>query len=71
LVCPNAPRGALIAKFGGGTADNGGAIVGIGRYCIIQITQNLVGPVYLGANDLPEAMAKIDGQMEVDIEIAL
>src|SRR6266850_6996619 len=62
LICPTASRGALVAKIGGGTADNSGTILGIGRYCIIQTTpsatQNLVGPLYLGANDVPEAMLK-------------
>ena len=71
-ICIAAPFGALIAKVGGSTADKGGTIFGVGRYCIYRVADDAnAGPLYLGANDLPAAMSKIQGQIEVEIEIAL
>lgn len=79
-ICNTAPFGALIAKIGGGTADKiepstaakTGTIFGVGRYCVFQISDDTkVGPVYLGANDVLSGMTKIQGQIEVEVEIAL
>jgi hypothetical protein len=71
-VYSGSPFGALIAKVGGSTADHSGTIFGVGRYCVFQIADEAkTGPLYLGANDLPPAMSKVTGQLEVEIEIAL
>ncbi|MBX3305911.1 MAG: hypothetical protein KF751_07640 [Nitrospira sp.] len=79
-ICTTAHFGALIAKIGGGTADKiepntaakTGTIFGVGRYCVFQIPDDTkIGPVYLGANDLLSGMSKIQGQIEVEIEMAL
>ena|SRR5438045_1063173 len=71
LPCSDSPKGALIAKIGGGTADNKGTIRAIGRYHVLQLDDSQVGPLYLGINELPEALTKIDGEIVVDVEIAL
>jgi hypothetical protein len=71
-LCNGSPFGALIAKVGGGTADRSGIIFAVGRYCIYQpADDSKTGPLYLGANDLPSAMSKVTGQIEVEIDIAL
>jgi hypothetical protein len=71
-ICAGSPFGALIAKVGGGTADRTGTIFAVGRYCVFQVADDSkAGPLYLGANDLPAGMLKINGQIELQIEIAL
>jgi hypothetical protein len=71
-ICAGSPFGALVGKVGVSTADHSGVIFAVGRYCIYQVTdESRAGPLYLGANDLKVLMSKVNGQVEVDIEIAL
>lgn len=71
-VCIGSPFGVLIGKIGGGTADKGGTIFPIGRYCVFKVTDPVKpGPLYLGVNDQYERMAKVAGQIEFDIELSL
>jgi hypothetical protein len=71
-ICMGSPYGILIGKIGGGTADKGGTIFPIGRYCVYKVSDPVKpGPLYLGVNDQYEWMTKVTGQIEFEIEISL
>jgi hypothetical protein len=70
-LIPDAPLGCLVGKIGGSTADNTGTLFAVGRYCVFQIDETKTGPLFLGVNDVPEFMGEVDGQMDVDLEVAL
>jgi hypothetical protein len=70
-VVADAPIGALIAKVGGSTADNTGQLFAVGRYCVFQVEDAKAGPLYLGANDVALLMTAVDGQLTVEVSIAL
>lgn len=71
-VCVGSPYGVLIGKIGGGTADKGGSIFPIGRYCVFKVSDPVKpGPLYLGVNDQYEKMSGVVGQIEFEIEVSL
>jgi hypothetical protein len=70
-----APRGALIGKIGGSTADQtldasatpSRIVFSIGRKCIFAVPKDPVGSLFLGVNDAPARMAEVTGRLLVDI----
>jgi hypothetical protein len=74
-----APRGALIARIGGSTADQGAdsaspparIVFSIGRKCIFTVPTAPAGSLFLGVNDAPAHMAEVTGQLFVNIFEAL
>lgn len=80
LVVPGIPSGCLIARIGGGsldmTADATGTIprilFAVGRVCVFVVPDNLKGgPIFLAANDLPEHLNAVTGELRVEIYEAL
>lgn len=69
----SAPRGCLLAKIGGGTADLKGQIVPVGRFAVIELADPatvptaLHGTLFLTMNDEPAAFQGHGGQLTVDI----
>jgi hypothetical protein len=74
-----APRGALIARIGGSTADQtidasdkpSRLIFSIGRKCIFTVPSAPTGSLFLAVNDDPARMADVTGQLTVAIHEAL
>jgi len=75
-----APRGALIGRIGGSTADNfppasqGNPVppapyvlFPVGRKCVIAVPATLVGSLFLGVNDEQAQMAEVQGSLLVTI----
>jgi hypothetical protein len=77
LIIDTCATGALIAKVGGSTADirpdkDKVTLFGVGRHCVFSITDaNKTGSLYLGVNDAPESIRRLQGQLEVTISEAL
>jgi hypothetical protein len=69
----SAPRGCLIAKIGGGTADFKGHVVAIGRFAVIDLDDPTTaaaaprGALFLTMNDEPGAFHAHAGAITVDI----
>jgi hypothetical protein len=69
--------GALIGRIGGSTADfkadkDKFVLFGVGKYCVFTGPEAMkTGCLYLGINDTPAAMAKVQGHLEVTIWEAL
>ena len=63
LIVPDCPLGALIGRIGGSSAtlkaagaDNSigqGKAFAVGSYCVVKITDGMIGPLFLGFNCLP------------------
>jgi len=73
-LATNAPRGSLIAKIGGGTAERSGAILPVGRLTVIELPDPSAagvtpvrGPLFLTMNDDPSKFADHSGEIEIDI----
>lgn len=70
-----APRGCLIAKVGGGTADLKARVHAIGRFAIIELPDpgeasgatSPRGAFFLTMNDEPSAFQRHEGMLIVDI----
>lgn len=71
MLIADSPLGCLIAKVGGGTADNKGELLPIGRRCVFQMEEGKAGPLYLGINDHVNEMPNLVGELIVEIETAL
>ncbi len=71
LLAADSPVGCLVAKVGGGTADRSGVIFAAGRYCVFQVEDAKAGPLYLGANDVAAFLDQVEGQLTVEIAVAL
>jgi hypothetical protein len=78
----SAPVGALIARIGGSTADQGadtpavGAtpariVFSVGRMCVLTAPTQTTGSLFLGVNVDPGRMAGVDGFQVVNIYEAL
>jgi hypothetical protein len=78
----SAPRGALIGRIGGGTADQtidtppvgtnpARILFAVGRFCVILVPAAPVGALFLGANDAPERMGGVTNNLYVNIYEAL
>jgi hypothetical protein len=85
LLLPTALRGALIGKLGGGSADlpestaantpittmyPGRRVFTVGAYCVIRVSADDSGQLFLTANDAPKEMAVHTGALHVLIEEA-
>ncbi len=78
-LVPSAPRGALIARIGGSTADQIAdtalppvrVLFSIGRKCVFTVPDKLTGSLFLGVNDDPSRMADVSGMLMVDIYEAI
>ncbi|WP_428671111.1 hypothetical protein [Reyranella sp.] len=79
-LVPSAPRGALIARIGGSTADQGPdpsetaparIVFAIGRKCVFTVPEKPTGSLFLGVNDDPSRMADVSGAILVDIYEAI
>ncbi len=67
-ILKGAPVGSLIAKIGGSSAgQNDGTVYLIGSFAVIEIDQNVKGPLYLTINDDPTGFANNRGTIEVDV----
>ena len=73
-----APRGSLIGKLGGSTADlpeaqgayNGSKVFTVGSYCVVSLSSNDMGALFLTMNDAPESFKDHDLELLVLIEEA-
>jgi hypothetical protein len=74
----NAPRGALIGRIGGSTADQTledpipttGAtrtFFAVGRFCVFSVPSTPLGALYLGVNDAADRMCALEGNIYVTI----
>jgi hypothetical protein len=78
-LVPSAPRGALIARIGGSTADQvadtatppARVVFSIGRKCVFTVPDKPAGSLFLGVNDDPSRMADVSGVLAVDIYEAI
>jgi hypothetical protein len=78
-LLPSAPRGALIGRIGGSTADQTvdtstpptRILFAVGRLCVLMVPASPVGALFLGINDLPENMGKIQKSLLVNVYEAL
>jgi hypothetical protein len=80
--CKGANPGALIAKIGGSVADlassklddaspyPGRKVFPVGELCVIQISKDEGGPLFLGMNDEPKHSSEHVGELYVLIEEA-
>ena len=81
LLVDSAPRGALIARIGGSTADQKGdsptatnpsrVLFSVGRKCIFNVPEKPVGSLFLGINDDPTKMASVTCSLTVNIYEAI
>jgi len=80
FVVTGAPCGCLIARFGGSSVDmapDGAAppariIVSVGRLCVLVLPDSVKGgPIFLAANDIPDSLEAVSGQLQVNIYEAL
>src|SRR6266851_457109 len=54
MIVATAPVGALVAKIGGSTAGKAdGTPYIIGSYCVLDLTEQMKGSLYLTVNDEP------------------
>jgi hypothetical protein len=75
LLLPGVPRGSLIAKIGGGSADKQGTIFPVGQKTVIDLADpSLIGQIspvrgslFLAMNDEPKNFVKHSGDLTVDI----
>jgi hypothetical protein len=75
LILSTAPRGALIGKIGGSTADHcvdtsqapTRLLFSIGRFSVLTVPQTPTGALFLGINDRPELMGNVSGFLIVNI----
>jgi hypothetical protein len=78
-VMPGVPIGALIGRIGGSTSDQGldGGVTpsrilfSVGRFCVIMVPPAPTGALFLGINDRPELMGKVQNQLIVNVYEAL
>jgi hypothetical protein len=78
-VLPGVPIGALIARIGGSTSDQVSdasatptrILFSVGRFCVMLVPQTPTGALFLGVNDRPELMGKIQGQLIVNVSESL
>jgi hypothetical protein len=85
LAISGVPRGALIGRIGGSSADQtldaaSAAttnqsprmfLFAIGRFCVVQIPANTSGALFLGMNDAASGAAKASGSIKVNVAQAL
>jgi hypothetical protein len=80
-LCPAAPQGALIGKFGGSPADipdltqsatpfGTKKVFAVGAQCVISLAVGDAGPLYLTMNDELRTFDKHDGMLFVEIHDA-
>jgi hypothetical protein len=75
----NAPRGALIGRIGGSTADQSAdssatpsrIIFAVGRFCVLAVPVAPVGALFLAVNDSAERMGGVTQNLSVNIYEAL
>jgi hypothetical protein len=81
LLCSQAPYGALIGKLGGSSADNPDTtpssppygtkkVFAVGTYCVIAMTKDDSGPLFLTRNESLDAFKDDMGELKVLIEEA-
>ncbi|HLK67909.1 MAG TPA: hypothetical protein VKU19_30965 [Bryobacteraceae bacterium] len=69
----NAPRGCLIGKIGGGTADRTGYIFPVGHLTVIEVPETPVaagpgrGTLFLTMNDEPARFPNHRGELRINI----
>jgi hypothetical protein len=74
----SAPRGALIGRIGGSTADQTAdtptppatpsrLIFSVGRLCVLTVPQAPTGALFLGVNDSPDRMSGLAGELYVNV----
>lgn len=70
-----APRGALIGRIGGSTADNSidpnaktKLFFPVGSYCVLLVPDSpIVGALFLGVNDSPARMGSVTDNLYVNV----
>jgi hypothetical protein len=78
----SAPRGALIGRIAGSTAENvleaapsgtnpSRLTFAVGRFCVLLVPTSPVGALYLAVNDSPERMGAVTNPLLVNIYEAL
>lgn len=78
----SAPRGALIGRIGGSTADQGvdtatpptppsRLLFSVGRFCVLMVPQSPAGALFLGVNDSPDRMSGVRDALYVNVYEAL
>jgi hypothetical protein len=78
VVLVGAPAGCLIGRIGGSTADMQADPVSVspatrimfaaGRFCVLSVPASFPGgALFLAANDSPDQMSKVEGQLEVEV----
>ncbi len=81
LLCSTAPMGALIGKLGGSSADHPDTaanaapygtkkVFAVGSYCVIAMTKDDSGPLFLTQNEVLAAFAEEMGTLYILIEEA-
>jgi hypothetical protein len=81
LLCTTAPIGALIGKLGGSSADNPDTtanappfgtkkVFAVGSYCVISLSKDDGGPLFLTRNDVLDAFSQDMGSLFILIEEA-
>ena len=84
-LCPGAPKGALIGKIGGSDCDDtsvalpaaGGTpgpivlpvVFPVGGVCVVEIKDDVKGPLFLTMNDAPSNFKSHEGSVQVLIEL--
>jgi hypothetical protein len=66
-----APVGALIAKIGGGTAEvpdaSKGAVMAVGSFCVIALTADTKGALFMTMNDRVTSFGRHDGALKIRV----
>jgi hypothetical protein len=64
----HAPVGALIGKIGHSTASiDGVKSFVVGSFCIVQLSANESGPLFLTINDAPSGFFDNEGKLQVEV----
>ena len=82
LLCSKAPRGALVAKLGGSSADHPDTaansqpygsrkVFAVGSYCVILVAKDDSGPLFLTRNETLDAFREDMGELKILIEEAV
>jgi hypothetical protein len=71
MLLPSAPRGALIAKIGGSTADKPDPakqmVFAVGSECVVSLETTNKGGLFLTMNDEVSQFAGHDGSLAIEI----
>lgn len=70
-ISQEAPVGALIGKLGGSTVGKEGKIFTVGRFCVVETKDDMSGALFLTMNDAPSSFANHQGDLEVEVFVAM